>query len=30
MAEQTEKQKYSKSSLFGYRKPVVDELGNKW
>ncbi|MGH2666098.1 MAG: hypothetical protein ACRDEC_09840 [Flavobacterium sp.] len=27
MKEQTEKQKYSKSPLFGYRKPVKDECG---
>jgi hypothetical protein len=25
--EQTEKQKYSKSPLFGYRKPVTDDFG---
>lgn len=27
MAEQTEKQKQSKSSLYGYRKPVKDDCG---
>lgn len=28
--EQTQKQKYSKSPLFGYRKPITDDLGNVW
>lgn len=28
--EQTEKQKLSKSTLYGYRKPTVDEYGRVW
>ena len=28
--EQTEKQKYSKSPLYGYRKPHKDDSGNTW
>ena len=27
MKEQTEKQKYSKSPLYGWRKPVTDDCG---
>lgn len=30
MKEQTDKQRASKSPLYGYRKPLADEYGDKW